>query len=296
MSWMFRARAVRAGDRALTPSPIEAALAGLRSLNAGWTVEIGRPSGSAWMQGEELRDAEGGPFNDLLIRIGERARTADRRTIAALFALRFGWASAMAIAPYLRHDCVPDICLGNVAFRFKESTFLGGTAMYQPRGVLVIGDPRATHPAVIAVADHEALLRTLRNALLGQAAPVVDALFQWSGFARRGTWGMLTSSWASQFTGLCETPDDQRGMLPVIETFFRGQDDVAVMQPRMHPVTCGTVTHLYQRRASCCRYYLLPHGDLCASCPLVQHEKRLELNIEWMKTQLEGRAKAGGHA
>jgi hypothetical protein len=34
------------------------------------------------------------------------------------------------------------------------------------------------------------------------------------GFARRGTWGMITSSWAAQFTGLCEDPTDQRSVQP----------------------------------------------------------------------------------
>jgi hypothetical protein len=51
--------------------------------------------------------------------------------------------------------------------------------------------------------------------------------------------------------------------LPAIESFFSGDDDIAKMQPKMHPVTLGDVTHLYQRRASCCRYYLLPAGSLC---------------------------------
>jgi FhuF 2Fe-2S C-terminal domain len=264
----------------MSRSSIEAAFAALASLNASWHVEIGRPSGAGWIQGEELRDAERGPFHDLLVRIGERAKTADRRTIAASFALRFGWASAMAIAPYLRYDCVPDIGLDNVAFKFKESTFFERTAIYHARDVVGAEDP----------------LRTLRHQLAAQAGPVVDALYRWSGFARRGTWGMLTSSWAAQFTGLCDTPDDQRGLLPILESLFQGDDDVAAMQPRIHPVTHGSVTHLYQRRASCCRYYLLPQGDLCASCPLVSHETRLQLNLEWMKTQLERRAKAGGHA
>ena len=46
------------------------------------------------------------------------------------------------------------------------------------------------------VPDDEALLRELRSALTAQATPVVEALYEWSGFARKGTWGMLTSSWA----------------------------------------------------------------------------------------------------
>jgi hypothetical protein len=265
----------------VTPSAVEEAFRALRSLNASWNVEIGRPAGAGWIHGEDLRDATRGPFNDLLIRIGERAKTADRRTIAASFSLRFGWASAMAIAPYLRYQCVPHVGLDNVAFKFKESTFFERTAIYDPRGM---------------VGERDLLLPVLRAELVGQAEPVVEALFQWSGFARRGTWGMITSSWASQFTGLCETPDDQRDMLPVIEALFAGDDEAARMQPRMHAVTWEQATHLYQRRASCCRYYLLPQGDLCASCPLVSHEQRMQLNLDWMKTQLERRTKATGHA
>jgi len=53
----------------------------------------------------------------------------DRRTIAASFALRYGWASAMAIAPYLRFYCVLDVSLENVSFKFRESTFLERAAI-----------------------------------------------------------------------------------------------------------------------------------------------------------------------
>jgi hypothetical protein len=35
--------------------------------------------------------ADDGPFTALLSRIGERLLTDDRKTIAASFALRFGW-------------------------------------------------------------------------------------------------------------------------------------------------------------------------------------------------------------
>jgi hypothetical protein len=267
----------------------------LGALDASWRVEIGRPSGPGWMAGDDFRTAAAGPFNQLLTRIGERAGTADKRTIAASFALRFGWASAIAIAPYLRFRCVPDISLDNVSFKFRESTFFERTAIHAPRGLVVRDDPRAAHPMLTTVENEEALLAALRTALVEQSRPVVDALYSWSGFAPRGTWGQLTSSWASHFTALCEDPHDQRRMLPQIEALFAGHDIVAEMQPRMHAVTCLGVTHLYQRRASCCRYYLLPQGNLCASCPLVSHDERLERNRAWMKTQLERQGRGSGH-
>lgn len=240
-------------------------------MHAAWAVEIGRPEGPGWIAGDHLRDARRGPFNELLLRIGERARTRDRRTIAASFALRFGWSSAMAIAPYVRDRFVPDIGLDNVSFKFTASTSFERAAIHVLRGVAPDGG------------DEHALLRTLRRALTSQAEPIVDALFAWSGFAKRGTWGMLTSSWASQFTDLAADPNDQRDIQPLIESLFAGDDVVAAMQPRMQAVTCGSSTHLYQRRASCCRYYLLPAGELCASCPLVSDQERLARNRAWMR-------------
>ena len=267
-------------------SPIVDIYAALRAFNAGWNVEVGRPSGRGWIAGAELRVASTGPFNDLLLRIGERAGSADRRTIAASFALRYGWSSAMAIAPFLKYGCVPDVSLENISLKFHETGFFERTAIHEARGVMVAGDPRADHPTIAVVANPYQLLRSLRSALTTQALPVVEALYDWSGFARRGTWGMLTSSWAAHVTNLVGDGRDQRPALPILQAFFAGDDLVAKMQPQLHALTYLGVTHLYQRRASCCRIYLLPQMELCASCPLVSQEERLARNLEWMKTQL----------
>jgi hypothetical protein len=277
-------------------SPIAQALHGLEALSASWKVELGSPEGPGWIAGGDLCDAGQGPFNALLVRIGERLKTEDKRTIAASFALRFGWASVMAIGPFLRFQCVPDVGLDNVSFKFKASTFFERAAVHVPRGVVPAGDPRAQHPSVREVADQQALLRVLRHELVAQSVPVVDALHAWSGFAPKGSWGMLTSSWASHFTGLSTDSDDQRGMVPLIDALFARGDVVDAMRPRLHAVTFESATHLFQRRASCCRYYLLPQGDLCASCPLVSHEERLSKNLAWMQTQAARQRKSGGHA
>jgi hypothetical protein len=283
------------GKTGVNPSPVIEAYDALRSLSASWHVEAGKPAGPGWIAGADLRTAASGPFNALLVRIGECAGTGDRRTIAASFALRFGWASAMAIAPYLRHRCVPDIALDNVSFKFRPSTFLERTAVHEPRGVVVAGDPRGAHPSIGTVPDADALTAALRRELVAQATPVVDALFEWSGFARRGTWGQLTSSWASHFTTLCVDRLDHRSVRGPLESLFDGDDDVARMRPRLHEVRYRDAVHLFQRRASCCRYYLLPAGELCASCPLVADAPRLEKNLAWMKTLVDRQGPGPGH-
>jgi hypothetical protein len=268
-------------------SPVSAIYDALRALNASWSVDIGTPSGPGWIAGAKLRDASSGPFNALLQRIGERQHSADKMTIAASFALRYGWASAMAIAPYLKYGCVPDVSLDNISLKFKESTFFERTAIHEARGTMVASDPAAQHSKIMVVANQAALLRALRSALTEQATPVVEALHNWSGFARRGTWGMLTSSWASHIISLHGDSRDQRPALPILRDFFAGDNIVAKMQPRVHEVNHLGATHLCQRRASCCRICLLPGKELCASCPLVSHEERLERNRAWMTTQLD---------
>ena len=265
-------------------TPVAAIADALRPIAGSWTIEIGEPRGDGWIAGTDLARADRGPLPDLLQRIGAQAGTSDRRTIAASFAMRFGWASAMAIAPYVRYGCVPDVSLDNVSFQFPASTFLQRTAIHVARGLVVFGDARASHPSMSAVPDARALLAALRQALVAQSAPVVDALFDWSGFARIGAWGLHTSSWAAHVTGLSDPHDDQRATLPILDALFAGDDDVAKMRPRFHVVTDDGARHVFQRRASCCRIYLLPQGDLCTSCPLVSDDERVARNRTFMRS------------
>ncbi len=245
----------------------------LARQNPAWRVVIGEPEGPGWIRGAQFRSAADGPFNALLTRIGERMRSADRRTIAASFALRFGWSAGFAIAPCVTHDAVPDLSLDNISIKFRDNTFFECLALHEPRSV--INPPQK--------------LARLRQVLYDQTLDVVRALHAWSGFSVRGAWGQVTGSWASQFISACDSLGDQRNAVPMLDEFFAGDDDVARMRPRCHLVTHEAVTHVYQRRASCCRYYLLPQGSLCASCPLVSHDERLRRNREFMKQQLARR-------
>jgi hypothetical protein len=204
----------------------------------------------------------------------------------------------MAIAPYLKHGCVPDISLENISLKFKESTFFERTAIHEPRGVMTIADPAANHPAVTTVADRHELLSALRSALVSQAMPVVEALHEWSGFARRGTWGMLTSSWAAHITSLHGDSRDQRPALPILRAFFAGDDVVAIMQRGCTRVTClgATITVSAARE-------LLPHLSPARTMSCARavrsclDEERVDRNLAWMKTQLaRGNGARAGHA
>ena len=127
-------------------SPIIGIYQELRTLQPAWYVEMGRPHGTGWITGTDLRMASEGPFNDLLSHIGDRLHTADRRTIAAAFALRYGWSAGMAIAPCLLGDCVPTITLDNVSFKFGANTLFERVALHHPTGVMLHPGGGAPHP------------------------------------------------------------------------------------------------------------------------------------------------------
>jgi hypothetical protein len=86
-------------EESQTPSPMIAMYQALWARHPKWYVEIGQPRGPGWIPGTALMTAREGPFQALLARVGERLQTADRRTIAASFALRYGWSSGVAMAP-----------------------------------------------------------------------------------------------------------------------------------------------------------------------------------------------------
>jgi ferric iron reductase protein FhuF len=266
--------------------PVVAIFEEIQAADSKWHADVADPRGEpGWISGTDFERATEGPFGRLLRATGDRLGTADRKTVAALFALRFGWAASVAIAPYLTHACVPDISLGNVSLKFRDDTLYERSALHCPRATMVRGT-RAAHPLIETVADRVALQRVLRRHLCEQTRPVVRALHEWSGFSVRGAWGMVTSSWASHFIAGCDRLEGQVQAISLLEDLCAGDDDVARMQPRLHPVTLGVVTHVFQRRASCCRYYLLPKGSLCASCPLVSQEERVRRNLEWMQRLL----------
>ena len=265
-------------------SPVVGILHELNAADPKWRVDVADPRGEAgWISGTDFVRATGGPFNLLLRATGERLGTHDRKTVAALFALRFGWAASVAIAPYLTHACVPDISLDNMSLKFRDDTLYERSALHRPSATMLRDNRGAAHPLIETVTDRAALRRVLRHRLHEQTSPVVHALHEWSGFSVKGAWGMITSSWASHFIAGCDRLEGQAQAIPLLEDLCSGDDDVARMQPRLHPVTLGAVTHVFQRRASCCRYYLLPKGSLCASCPLVSQEERVRRNVEWMQ-------------
>jgi hypothetical protein len=280
--------------------PISSCYERLRKIHPNWYVEWGRHDSDGWIPGKAFANAFDGRFQELLERIGMRMSTSDRKVIAASFALRFGWSAAAVVAPFLLEQCVPDVRLDNISLRFSETTFFEKVALRTARGMIVLhdggrvrlvqcNDDDLENEGSISESDFDSLqIRSylqaeLRRVLFEQAEPVVDTLYAWARFSKRAIWGQITSSWGAQFVNIYAQLGRHFEALESVRSFF-GEPPafMANAQPRFYPVTHFGLTRIYHRRATCCLYFKLPQGNLCASCPLVGQEERVRRNKEWI--------------
>jgi hypothetical protein len=266
----------------------------LRALHPNWYVEFGQRSTDGWIPGPALLNPEGGAFGALLGGIAGRLHTSDRKIIAASFALRFGWSAGAAIAPFVLYRCVPDISLDNIALRFSEQTFFERVAILRARAIAVRASDSEDNPSVTIVDDiqtaetgakrlyHPLLLAKLREGLSGQARPVIEALYSWSGFSKRALWGQIASSWGSQFSAIFAHLKRHAEALEYGTEFFADPSFLGAMRPWFYPVRHNGLVRIYHRRASCCLYFRIPGAAYCASCPLINHAERVRRNKDWI--------------
>lgn len=287
-------------------SPVALVYEHLRALQPNWYVEWGKREGDGWIPGDALTDPARGRFRELLERIGARMRTSDRKIIAASFVLRFGWSSGVAIAPYLLGRCVPDISLENISLKFSESTLFEKVSLHEPHGIIIARkaatehhlldhctgcdtcSPKslATDPPIQTLELNQELPEALRAALVDQASPVINSLYDWSRFSKRALWGQITSSWGGQFTSIFAHLDRRVEALDHVRAFFDAPNFVVGARPTYYLVSHLGATHVYHRRATCCLYYKLPNANYCASCPLISQEDRIKRNKDWIEKAL----------
>ena len=252
-------------------SSIPNAYAYLKTLHPKWDVALGVPNGKGWLRGSDLFFPDAVPFRSLLQALGARREAEDRRSMAASFALRFGSSAGVAIAPFLLCRAVPNMSLDNISLKFGGNGLFERAALHQAEGAIGANEHQT-----------EDLRRYLRQTLVDQATPVVDALHAWSRFSVRAIWGMITSSWGSQFAQVMQHVDAPHAGWTEAEHFFDGDDVIQQMRPQFYDVSHQGCMQVFHRRSACCRYYLMPEGNYCASCPLSPQEESIRRSKEWM--------------
>jgi len=165
------------------------------------------------------------------------------------------------------HRCVPDLRLGSASFRFDERTLFERVSLHTASAI-----------------EKGDLLEVLRNDLVEQTEPVVDALHGWSELSHRAIWGQIAASWGAQFVNVFTHLGEPLRALEHLAAFFDDPRLPFRMQPEFYPLTHAGVTRIFQRRAACCFYHKIPDGKNCMSCPLISRDERLARNVASLRT------------
>lgn len=242
-------------------------------------ISFGTPKGPGWMYISDLTAPEAGPLRDLLETIGERAGTSDPKIIAAAFAARLGWSSVIGILPCLLTGGVPDLTPDNVHLKFGSHTLFEATALARLEWHNM-PIPAATHDgvALLTAKQLDRALPLLSENLHLYTQPIVEALHHHTRFSKRGIWGQVYAGWGSVFAAVAGHYAQAEDALPLIENFFKLPVVDPGMAPRFYALRHLDRAHVFHKRASCCLFYRLPQGSLCASCPLETSDNRYARN------------------
>lgn len=261
-----------------TEHPIRASLDRLADLyEYAPTFEIGVPDEPGWVPAETLFSPDSPRLRQALAAKATAYATPKRDVAASFLFHGYGWTmSCLAVATYLTHRRLPDLCLSNVAIRLDDTGQISRMALVSGRFWTTTSDPEADHPdAMIATGDSIDLAR-LRAELELHFAPVIDAVRAQAPLGKRAMWLSLADDCAwclLEFSNRLNLPGDRAAEIALLT---QGPDSQLRGGTRLTVISANGADHQFVARGSCCLSYKLPNDEKCISCPLQKPDERNE--------------------
>lgn len=259
-----------------TEHPIRASLSQLADLyEYAPAFEIGVPDEPGWIPADTLFNPDSPHLRQLLEAMAATYSTS-KRDVAASFAFHgYGWTlSCLAVATYLTHRRLPDLCLSNVAIQLDDKGLIDRVALVSGRFWTTTSDPEADHPdAMIATGDSIDLHR-LRAELELHFEPVVEAVRAQAPLGKRAMWLSLADDCAwclLEFSNRLNLPGDRAAE---IDLLTQGPGSRLRGGTRLTVIQANGADHQFVERGSCCLSYKLPNDEKCVACPLQKPHER----------------------
>jgi FhuF 2Fe-2S C-terminal domain len=230
-------------------------------------VHGGRPrTGDGWAGSAEL--AAGGPALDALIAAeaaqGLREHGVPLRPeVAASFCLhRYAWRVCLLMSlPWFLERRVPRLPVERVSVNGRAGRVSADIRAF----ACLPGDPAASLPEAWTVADEEALRGALRAAVAEHLEPVLAAFRPRLRRGPHGLWAMATDALVEGLWHVGGRLGQERRAVAELGALLPGGVRPFRGGAQFCPAAgtgCPTRT-----RSSCCLYYTLGPGRICATCP-----------------------------
>ncbi len=255
-------------------APLAETLAAARAHFGGHDVlgtRLGAPEG--WRPAGEIACA-GPALDDLLAKA--TATTGGGRADIGGTLLAEGYAFALAlraVGTLLFGTRIPAMAPAEVALEFAagEATITGMAFAGGAYGVA--GDPREGDPALVTVADEDALLARLQEEMRAHLAPLLDAIAAATGRPRPALWRSAGDRlggaflWLGEVVGMRERAWDLGGRCMLsggplaVGAGYRVLEHAGIAEPT-------------RNRRGCCLIYRVAGNATCFTCPLTAEDER----------------------
>ena len=247
-------------------------------MNSRWSLYRGKPDANEWLHGEDFLCVSQQPFNQLLISIGEKLGTKNRKVIAAALMLRYGYSATFSIASTSIFKQVPNINLSNISIKFSQGKLFEKLAIHQDLFDQTKGKKQP---------DTSICMPALAKQLKAQVSPIVDALNLWSRSSKKNLWGIIASTWSTQIINICKEAQQQENSQLYLDYFFSSDDILDRVKPSFFEISHQNQTKTCHQRTSCCLNFKVSETKTnCTSCPAISYLESRERHLIQFKKQL----------
>ncbi len=262
-----------------TEHPVRAALDRMADLyEYAPQVTVGVPDEPGWIPAERLFAPDSPHLRQTLDAMAASYETTLRDVAASFVFHSYNWnVSCLAVATYLTHQRIPDLCLSNLAVHRDERGFVDRLALVSGRFWTTSRDPEASHPDAMIVTGDTLDLPRLRAELELHFEPVIEAVRAQAPFGKRAMWLSLADNCAwclHEFSERLGLPGDRAEEIALLT---QGPGSRLRGGTRLLVLDVNGERHGFVERGSCCLSYRLPDSERCNTCPLHKPEERREL-------------------
>lgn len=240
-------------------------------------VVIEVPNEPDWIGAESLFTLDSSHLRQMLAASAAAVGTTRRDVAASLLFHRYSWSVAgIAVAAYLTHQRLPDLCISNLAIRLDGQGQPDRYALRSGRFWAEATDSAAAHPDAMVVAAGTLDLPRLRGELELHFAPVIDAMRAHAPLGKRAMWLALADNgawWLDELGKRLQRPGSRAAE---IKRLTQGADSRLRGGTRLIEVEADGRRQSFVIRGSCCLSYKLPATERCATCPLLKPAEQLE--------------------
>jgi hypothetical protein len=187
---------------------------------------------------------------------------------------------------YLLAARIPDLLPEHTWVRFDTGGKLAGVAWRSPVFYALPDDPHAGHPECQVVASQAALREQLREQMIAQFSPFIEAIRQQSSFGRPRMWALAADYTAKAFLWVgkqlgceAEAVRESRAFAAAATPLYRKRAFIEVEQ--------DGVTGYMVDRIACCHKHKIKNR--CSSCPDRSRQERIEIILSGLdKTPAAG--------